>query len=257
MAKARKSQSKEVDKKSKLPLQWHIVHRLTKDRIFKIRTPRGHGTGFYIGSYGNNRNLAAVATACHVIDYEHDWDEPIKMYHEESGSEALLKSHERVIFTYPSSDIAIIVFSKPPKMNLPDGETPYFRNDKTIYQGVDISWCGFPSVQPDKLCFFHGYISCNLEQQGYLVDGVVINGVSGGPVFFVDGETNLPILFGVISAYKPNNHAAGPLPGLGVISAIPQEFEAQVASFRNLSSVSKEAAKSKVELSERNSTNEN
>lgn len=238
---------KKVDSDTGLTMQWYIVHKIIRRRIFKIRSPRGHGTGFHIGSFGKNGSLAAIATARHVIESEHEWGEPIKVLHEESGKEVLLKVTDRAIFTFPPSDTAIIVFQKPTDLDLPKEEVPYFRNDKSIFPGVDISWCGFPSVQPDKPCFFHGYISCNLEKSGYLVDGVVINGVSGGPVFFIDG--NDPILFGVISAYKPNHHAAGPLPGLGVISSIPDEYEKEITSLRNFTKAAEEAAKNKASTS--------
>ena len=52
----------------------------------------------------------------------------------------------------------------------------------------------------------------------YLVDGVVINGVSGGPAFVLRG--NEPHLIGLVSAYFPNEATGKPSPGLGFIASI-------------------------------------
>jgi hypothetical protein len=47
----------------------------------------------------------------------------------------------------------------------------------------------------------------------YLIDGVAINGVSGGPVFAAFDEKT-PEIVGTISAYLPNRTGSGTLPGL-------------------------------------------
>ena len=47
----------------------------------------------------------------------------------------------------------------------------------------------------------------------YLIDGVAINGVSGGPVF-TDLPGDQPEVFGTISAYMPNRQLADTLPGI-------------------------------------------
>ena len=84
-----------------------------------------------------------------------------------------------------------------------------------------------------ELCFFSGRISAWLEQeQSYLVDGVAINGVSGGPAFQVD-EDGRPVLLGVVSAYLPNKSLGGTLPGLSVVQHIGH-LEKWVTSLRSL-----------------------
>ena len=77
-----------------------------------------------------------------------------------------------------------------------------------------------------NLCFFAGRVSSVLEkEQGYLLDGVIINGVSGGPVIasYYDGTFNF---FGVVSAYRPNLNAGNTLPGLGVATSIANFYVA-------------------------------
>ena len=69
-----------------------------------------------------------------------------------------------------------------------------------LAQGAEIAWMGFPGFVEPEPCFFHGYISGYLEKPSrYLVDGVAINGVSGGPAFDNRGQ-----LIGLVSAYLPN-----------------------------------------------------
>ncbi len=82
-------------------------------------------------------------------------------------------------------DTAAIVFCvseiplpKEPIQMQPDG--------KYLKIGNEIGWLGFPAVSPFEMCFFTGRISTWLAQtRTYLVDGVAINGVSGGPALFM------------------------------------------------------------------------
>ncbi len=93
-----------------------------------------------------------------------------------------------------------------------------------IRVGVEVGWVGYPGVSParDRLCFFSGRISAWLEDKhAYLVDGVAISGVSGGPAFFV-GSKGQPVLLGVMSAYLPNKTTGAPLPGLSLVQHIGQ-----------------------------------
>lgn len=81
---------------------------------------------------------------------------------------------------------------------------------------------GFPALSPEDLCLFSGRVSCFLEnQRAYLVDGVAVNGVSGGPAFHLglEGSTTL---IGVVSAYIPNLAAGRSLPGLCLVRDVKQ-----------------------------------
>ena len=60
-------------------LSWQGALHLISKRVVKISSPRGHGTGFHIGSYGTDGNLCAVATAYHVVSAAYEWGEPIKI----------------------------------------------------------------------------------------------------------------------------------------------------------------------------------
>lgn len=80
--------------------------------------------------------------------------------------------------------------------------------------GFDIGWLGFPAIEPDTLCFFAGTVSARqTNRKAYLIDGVAINGVSGGPVFHSPTPDEVQII-GCVSAYHANRATGETLPGL-------------------------------------------
>ncbi|MBL0211354.1 MAG: trypsin-like peptidase domain-containing protein [Holophagaceae bacterium] len=193
-------------------MHWHEAYEKVLPHILRIETPDGAGTGFLFG-YNADRSLAAIATAAHVVDRAHAWKQPIKIIHHTSGQEVFLQGHERVVFLDRKRDSASILV---PTGTLPLPESPLPLMDvKQIKKvGVVLAWVGFPSVAYPELCFFTGSVSAFLfNDDCYLIDGVAINGVSGGPVF--DALTgNQPELVGSISAYISNRVGGASLPGL-------------------------------------------
>lgn len=208
-----------TSKKPILPIEWHDALKQITNRIFKIRTRTGYGTGFQIGKFG--AGLCAVATALHVVDESHDWDEQIKLIHFETKKEFTIEKKDRVIFPYHKSDLAIIVFVPPNDLKVPAEQLEFLNSTHHLSNGVEIGWCGFPAIASDKLCFFHGYTSCYLNsKEGYLVDGVAINGVSGGPVFYINKNKNIPSVVGVITAYMANRATRDTLPGVSIVAPV-------------------------------------
>ena len=66
----------------------------------------------------------------------------------------------------------------------PEFALPLAPKDMFLRVGNDIGWLGFPAVEATRVCFFGGRVSAwNPNAKAYLVDGVAINGVSGGPAF--------------------------------------------------------------------------
>jgi hypothetical protein len=82
----------------------------------------------------------------------------------------------------PQNDSAVILFSRE-KLSLPGTVLSLLAMNRYVVVGAEVAWLGFPSVAPETLCFFSGNVSA-VFGGGYLIDGVAINGVSGGPVFF-------------------------------------------------------------------------
>lgn len=244
-----KNRNEEVAIPVSLPpekLAWQAAMKLLQNRVFKIRSPQGHGTGFHIGNFGTGSRLCAVATAYHVIQMADDWDEPIRLEHAGTGKEILLKENERAIRTYINKDLAIILFILPDTLTLPTTSVELIPQGAYLVPGVDVAWCGFPAIKNDRLCFFHGYISCYLDQQGgYLVDGIAIHGVSGGPAFYVDNQSNSPKIAGVVTQYIANRTTGEALPGVSMITSI-DPFEEAIKDLRNLNQAKKEVDEQKI-----------
>jgi hypothetical protein len=191
-------------------MSWNAIQKKITPYLIRIETQQGAGTGFLF-AYNPGGALAAIATAAHVIDESHDWKQPIKLIHHDTGEVAFVTEDQRVVFIDRSRDAATILVAKS-MLPFPDEILPLADSSKFTSVGVELGWTGFPSVAYPNLCFFSGRISCFLVQQDcYLIDGVAINGVSGGPVFFELAD-NTPEIVGIISAYMPNR--SGNTPGL-------------------------------------------
>ncbi len=111
----------------------------------------------------------------------------------------------------------IICISRKPLFEI-SNLLPFIPNDVMLRRGAEIAWIGFPGLVTDReLCFFSGHVSGYIsDPPAYLVDGVAINGVSGGPVF-----DNRKHVIGFVSAYIPNRlNQDLVLPGLSSIIPI-------------------------------------
>ncbi len=210
---------------------WARAVDIMKPYIFKVSTPSGRGTGFQL-SCSEKTGLCAIATANHVINHAHEWSEPIKLQHFASSKSKLLKETDRTIAVQLEKDLAFITF-KTNDLPLLQDELPLVPEKEVLRQGIQIGWCGFPAIAPDDLCFFTGFVSCYIEKESsYLIDGVVINGVSGGPAFYAR-EDDRTVLCGIVSAYIPNRATGESLPGVCVFREIGPFYD-QIESFKSL-----------------------
>ena len=133
------------------------------------------------------------------------------------------------IIAIPNQDLAFIIFSKS-LLNIDITPPQIVEPGVTKSTGLEIGWCGFPGIVPTELCFFHGFIS-DPYLWGYLVDGVIIHGVSGGPAFYIqDGQ---PRICGVITQYLPNNATGQSLPGLGFIASV-EPYQETLSRLRSI-----------------------
>ena len=80
------------------------------------------------------------------------------------------------------------------------------------------------------------------NRKAYLIDGVAIHGVSGGPVFFLTDTDGVQIV-GIVSAYQANRATGESLPGL----LIAQD----VSHFHNLESRIQSMKKAELEATQR------
>lgn len=193
-------------------LAWHQCIESLSRFVVKIHTPSGWGTGFlFYRSQGSG--LVGIATAKHVVEHAKTWNQPIRLQHAGSSESIFLKDESRAILLNSRRDIASIVVNEK-LVNFAAGLPEFLEKGKRKKDGVELGWLGYPSVAPSALCFFSGRISSYLEEEmAYLIDGVAINGASGGPVFDEYEE-----LTGLVTAYIPNVSTAGQtLPGLCLV----------------------------------------
>jgi hypothetical protein len=89
--------------------------------------------------------------------------------------------------------------------------------ETTLRRGTPLGWLGYPGLVFPELCFFHGVVAGHQERPPiYLIDGVAINGVSGGPAFDSSG-----LIVGLVSAYLPNRPRPDTtLPGLMIVTPL-------------------------------------
>jgi len=193
-------------------MNWDLVVQRVTPHIVKIGTPHGHGTGFLF-LYNEDKSWCGIATAAHVISYADEWQQPIKIYHQDTT--LFLAPADRVIFIEYATDSAVILFPKG-NLSLPESPLSLFPAGDPLSIGVEVGWLGFPAIDPYTLCFFSGNVSARPKSRNaYLIDGVAINGVSGGPVLYATETEGIQIV-GIVSAYQANRATGEALPGLSI-----------------------------------------
>lgn len=203
-------------------IEWSDAVEAVAPHIVRINTPRGSGTGFLV-SVSADGLICAIATAAHVVDHAHYWEEPIRITHQASGKTVLLRGAERAVMLEEANDTAALIFLKG-ELPVPTKPLDLAPEGGVLKVGNEIGWLGFPAVAPAELCFFSGRVSAARNTgREYLVDGVAINGVSGGPAFWNGGDKIT--LIGVMSAYIANRATGETLPGLTVIQNVHQFHE--------------------------------
>lgn len=214
-------------------IRWSQAVEILEPHVVRIATPRGSGTGFLI-SNSQKTGVCGIATAAHVVDHAHYWEEPIRVDHASTGKSLVIRHDERAIFLDTGRDTAAVLFNRV-DLPLPAGPFPMVPKDNLVKVGVKIGWLGFPAIPAANLCFFEGVVSAFVRSQSaYLVDGVAINGVSGGPAFHLSGAKSPPLfVMGVVSAYVPNRATGELLPGLSVVRPI-QQFHELAPTFASL-----------------------
>lgn len=209
-------------------MEWYEAVEVVTPHVVQISTPRCSGTGFYVSSH---KDFVTIATAAHVVSDSHLWEEPIRIYHPYSGKIQILRKGTRAVLVEGGVDTAAVMF-KPDDIPLPTQALSLAPEGNYLKTGNEVGWLGFPAISQSGLCFFTGRISTWVDKQkAYLIDGVVINGVSGGPTFAIH-DANI-YLVGVVSAYLPNRAMGETLPGLSVVREVGQ-FQQLVKEFKSL-----------------------
>ncbi len=212
-------------------MEWNqIVERVTP-YIVKIETPQGHGTGF-LCLYNEDRTFCGIATAHHVVSYADEWQEPMRIHHYPSSNTVFLQEPDRTIFLDPRTDSAVILIQTG-QLDLPQNPIPLLPSNASLDIGAEVGWLGFPAPVPNTLCFFSGNISARQEyRRAYLIDGVAINGVSGGPVIYSTATEGVQIV-GSISAYVASRTGGDTLIGLSIAQDV-SHFHDTISRIRSI-----------------------
>ena len=231
-------------------MNWDQIVRKVKPYIVKIETPTESGTGF-LCLYNDDKSWCGIATASHVVNYAEEWQQPIKIIHQ-SKEPLFLKEADRAIILDQKTDSAMILFRKPIKPLLPDDLIRLRPLDQALDIGSEVGWLGYPYLEADKLCFFSGCISArNEDKKFYFIDGVSINGVSGGPVLYSTETEGIEII-GIICAYIANKATGAALPGLSIAQDV-SHFHSVVKTIKSID----DAKRKKQELKEQEKKEEN
>jgi len=191
---------------------WYLTFERVLPYIVRVETPVGSGSGFLFAT-NDSKAIVAFATAAHVVEHVDKWKLPLKLVHHETGNEIFVPDEDRFIEIDSERDTASIVLARPGTY-LPNDLLPLTDTRKALKPGVDVAWAGYPAIASPHLCLFTGTTAAFVAaDDSYLIDGVAINGVSGGPVFhaYSDGS---PEILGTISAYIPNRLRGDALPGI-------------------------------------------
>lgn len=193
-------------------MPWFEAAERVGKATFRLYTKESMGTGFLI-SVGKSPNsfMATLATAWHVIE-DATKGTSLRICDSE-GKEIVRSSGGNIMVSEVGEglDSAIIIIQSEVELFPQELLLPILPIEVQLRTGTEISWMGYPGIVEPELCYFHGYISGMLKKPPvYLVDGVVVNGVSGGPVF--DDRCHI---VGFVSAYLPNRiNASTTLPGV-------------------------------------------
>ena len=186
-------------------LPWDQVIDRVANSVFCISVDDFAGSSFVVSLAKDDASgtfHTILATAWHVLRDVENPEQKLRITSWD-GTRTFVAGDSRTEVIRLGSDVfdtaLIHIETKEPTLDIAD-LLPLFPSDSVLARGAGVGWLGFPTIADPELCFFRGCISGYLnDPPAYLVDGVAINGVSGGPVF--DDRCHL---VGLVSAYIPN-----------------------------------------------------
>ena len=181
-------------------LPWHEASARVAEATFRVYTPNAMGTAFLFsaGKRKEGGHIAMLATAWHVVDQSPS-GMTIRICDQYDREVVVSKSGNiAVIEVSKEFDVAIIAVMSTDEIFPEKTLLPILPSDFELKRGAEVGWLGYPGILNPALCFFQGHVAgmVRVPRVGYLIDGVVIRGVSGGPIF--DDRCHIA---GLVSAY--------------------------------------------------------
>lgn len=201
---------------------WEEISRRTEKIVFLVELGRTTGTCFAVSissAKNKKRKIYTFATVWHVIEKLTRSSKPIKLVTADKSKAYEIMPDRYEVFREGPRKLDTGIIEVESEMDLVSEEDllPMLDFDEWLPRGADIAAVGFPGLAEEEFCFFRGVVSGYTKSPpGYLIDGVVLNGVSGGPA--VDRGARI---IGLVSSYLPNRvdrHTT--LPGLTTLIPI-------------------------------------
>ena len=198
---------------------WEEVIPPLEPLVFRVHAADSVGTGFIIGlSRDDGGRHTMLVTALHVVEDVLGNDLPLGLVRSDGTDLSSLIAGPVRVYPVgpPECDTALLEVPTIEPLISPEALLP-IPLETMLPRGADLGWLGYPGLVLPELCFFRGVVSGYQERPPiYFVDGVAINGVSGGPAFDRSG-----LVVGLVSAYVPNQVAPGrTLPGLMIVTPL-------------------------------------
>ena len=185
-------------------MPWHQVVERVQKCVYRVYAGPYAGSSFVLslGTTKEGEAFALHVTAWHVLEDIVGTGEDIRLVSADRKVSFDNKSTSIEFMSLGDTvfDTALVMVKTGKPLFAETDLLPILPYDAMLARGAEIGWLGFPGLVEPELCFFHGFVSGYLnDPPTYLVDGVAINGVSGGPAF-----DNRAHLIGLVSAYIPN-----------------------------------------------------
>ncbi len=209
--------TKQKTTKEKWPeMPWDKAVDLAENVVFQIQAADSMGTCFVTSMGKTHKSVDAhyiFATAWHVVKNVADSDLSIcmKSANDKISFEAKAGHYQIIRLGSEVFDTALIYLRISEEIVPQKHLLPMLDWNLQMPKGTEIGWVGFPGIAGGEFCFFKGTVSGHIKSPPtYLLDGVAINGVSGGPA--LDSRAHI---IGLISSYIPNQvNQYTTLPGL-------------------------------------------
>ncbi len=199
---------------------WEELVPRIEPLVYQVRAGDSLGTAFAISVAGSEDggSYAMLVTAWHVVKDIVQTADPLDLVQSDGTLVSTLTTGPVSVYPVgpPECDSALVVVPTEKALVAPSQLLP-IPLETMLPRGAQVGWLGYPGLVYPELCFFRGVVSGHQEEPPiYLIDGVAINGVSGGPAFDRTG-----LLAGFVSAYVPNQVDHGTtLPGLMIMTPL-------------------------------------
>ena len=194
---------------------WREAVEAIEPSVIRVLTPYGSGSGF-LAARSREGNLVGIATAARVIAAAHFSQQTIRLQYGGSTNKLPLSPADRAVLLDPGQDTAVIV-APGSTVPLPDLALPIAPGQAPLKPGTDIAWMGYPSIPDSGLCCFGGEVT-GWIRGCYLVSGIPISGMVGGPAFYLGAAG--PVLLGVMTLYAASGVTEASVAGLSAVRVI-------------------------------------